>query len=120
MTTPISSNFNRLTAADMLKFKTYLVDNVSRSMEGEALVLGDRAAVIKERLKEVYVQTKVNLPDDMRTHLFNEILDEFTGFGPIQPLLDDPDVSEVMVNGPQKVFIEKNGRLIKSGVTFDD
>ncbi|HSM70122.1 MAG TPA: CpaF family protein, partial [Anaerolineales bacterium] len=46
--------------------------------------------------------------------------DEFTGFGPIQPLLDDPDVSEVMVNGPQKVFIEKNGRLIKSGVTFDD
>jgi pilus assembly protein CpaF len=120
MATPISSDFNRLTAADMLKFKTYLVENVSRSMEGEPLVLGDRAAVIKERLKEVYVQTKVNLPDDMRTHLFNEILDEFTGFGPIQPLLDDPDVSEVMVNGPNKVFIEKNGRLTKSGVTFDN
>jgi len=120
MATPVSSNFNRLTAADMLKFKTYLVENVSRSMEGESLVLGDRAAVIKERLKEVYAQTKVNLPDDMRTHLFNEILDEFTGFGPIQPLLDDPDVSEVMVNGPQKVFMEKNGRVTKSGVTFDD
>jgi len=120
MATPISSNFNRLTAADMLKFKTYLVENVSRSMEGESLVLGDRAVIIKERLKEVYVQTKVNLPDDMRMHLFNEILDEFTGFGPIQPLLDDPDVSEVMVNGPKKVFIEKNGRLTKSGVTFDD
>ncbi|MDX1377278.1 MAG: CpaF family protein [Anaerolineales bacterium] len=120
MTTPISSNFNRLTAADMLKFKTYLVENVSRSMEGESLILGDRAAIIKERLKEVYVQTKVNLPDDMRNHLFDEILDEFTGFGPIQPLLDDPDVSEVMVNGPQKVFIEKKGKLMKSGVTFDD
>lgn len=120
MTTPISSNFNRLTAADVLKFKTYLVENVSRSMEGEPLVLGDRAAIIRERLKEVYVQTKVNLPDDMRAHLFNEIVDEFTGFGPIQPLLDDPDVSEVMVNGPNKVFIEKNGRLTKSGVTFDN
>jgi pilus assembly protein CpaF len=89
-------------------------------MEGESLILGDRAAIIKERLNEVYVQTKVNLPDDMRKHLFNEILDEFTGFGPIQPLLDDPDVSEVMVNGPNKVFIEKGGRLTKSGVTFDD
>jgi len=120
MATPVSSNFKQLTSADMLKFKAYLVENVSRMMEGESLVLGDRAAMIKERLKEVYTQTKVNLPDDMRNHLFAEILDEFTGFGPIQPLLDDPDVSEVMVNGPNKVFIEKNGRLTKSGVTFDN
>ena len=113
MVTPVSSNFKQLTSADMLKFKAYLVENVSRMMEGESLVLGDRAAMIKERLKEVYTQTKVNLPDDMRNHLFAEILDEFTGFGPIQPLLDDPDVSEVMVNGPNKVFIEKNGRFNK-------
>ena len=120
MATPISSNYSRLTAADMLKFKTYLVENVSRSMEGEDLQLGDRAAIIRERLQQVYTQTKVNLPDDMRKHLFDEIIDEFTGFGPIQPLLDDPDVSEVMVNGPNKVFIEKGGRLTKSGVTFDD
>jgi len=120
MATPISSNFSRLTAADMLKFKTYLVENVSRSMEGEDIQLGDRATMIKERLQQVYTQTKVNLPDDMRKHLFDEIIDEFTGFGPIQPLLDDPDVSEVMVNGPNKVFIEKGGRLTKSGVTFDD
>ena len=120
MATPISSNYNQLTSADMLKFKAYLVENVSRMMEGESLQLGDRAAMIRERLKEVYAQTKVNLPDDMRNHLFSEIIDEFTGFGPIQPLLDDPDVSEVMVNGPNKVFIEKGGRLTKSGVTFDD
>lgn len=120
MATPISSNFNQLTAADMLKFKGYLVENVSRSMEGDPLQLGDRAELIKQRLNDVYVQTKVNLPDDMRTHLFHEIVDEFTGFGPIQPLLDDPDVSEVMVNGPNKVFVEKNGKVTKSGVTFDD
>ena len=120
MATPLSSNFKQLTSADMLKFKAYLVENVSRMMEGESLVLGDRAAMIRERLKEVYAQTKVNLPEDMRKHLFNEILDEFTGFGPIQPLLDDPDVSEVMVNGPEKVFMEKNGRVTRSGVTFDN
>lgn len=120
MATPLSSNFKQLTSADMLKFKAYLVENVSRMMEGESLVLGDRAAMIRERLKDVYAQTKVNLPEDMRKHLFNEILDEFTGFGPIQPLLDDPDVSEVMVNGPEKVFMEKNGRVTRSGVTFDN
>ena len=120
MATPISSNFTRLTSADLLKFKRYLVENVSRSLEGESLQLGDRAEMIKQRLNEVYVQAKVTLPEDIRKQVFNEILDEMTGFGPIQPLLDDPDVTEVMVNGPKKVFVEKNGKLTKSGITFDD
>jgi len=42
------------------------------------------------------------------------------GFGPIQPLLDDPDVSEVMVNGPKNVYVEKRGQLVRTNVTFDD
>ena len=120
MATPLSSNFTRLTSADLLKFKKYLAENISRSMEGEPLQLGDRAELIKQRLQDIYVQTKVTLPDDIRKQVFNEILDEMTGFGPIQPLLDDQDVSEVMVNGPKKVFIEKGGKLTKTAVTFDD
>ena len=120
MATPISSNFTRLTSADLLKFKRYLIENVGRSMEGEELQLGDRAEFMKQRLQEVYVQTKVSLPEDIRNQIFADILDELTGFGPIQPLLDDEDVSEVMVNGPKKVFIEKKGKLIKSAITFDD
>ena len=120
MATPIGTNFTRLTSTDLLKFKKYLVENISRSMEGESLVLGDRTEIITQRLNEAYVQTKVTLPEDIRKQVFNEILDEMTGFGPIQPLLDDPDVSEVMVNGPKKVFVEKKGQLTKSGVTFDD
>jgi len=120
MATPLSSNSTRLTSADLLKFKKYLAENISRSMEGEPLQLGDRAELIRQRLQEIYSQTKVTLPDDIRKQVFTEIVDEMTGFGPIQPLLDDPDVSEVMVNGPKKVFIEKGGKLTKTGVTFDD
>lgn len=120
MATPIASNFTRLTSADLLKFKRYLIENVGRSMEGEQLQLGDRAEFLKQRLEEVYTQTKVSLPEDIRKQIFHDILDELTGFGPIQPLLDDPDISEVMVNGPKKVFIEKGGKLTKSAVTFDD
>jgi len=120
MATPLSSNPTRLTSADLLKFKKYLAENISRSMEGEPLQLGDRAELIRQRLQEIYSQTKVTLPDDIRKQVFTEIVDEMTGFGPIQPLLDDPDVSEVMVNGPKKVFIEKGGKLTKTGVTFDD
>jgi pilus assembly protein CpaF len=120
MATPITSNFNRLTSTDLLKFKRYLIENVGRSMEGEPAQLDDRSEFIRERLNEIYVQTKVALPEDIRNQIFHDILDELTGFGPIQPLLDDPDVSEVMVNGPKKVFIEKKGKLTKSSVTFDD
>ncbi|MCC6299545.1 MAG: CpaF family protein [Anaerolineales bacterium] len=120
MATPIATNFTRLTSADVLKFKRYLVENVSRSMEGEEIQFGDRASFIKARLDETYVQTKVNLPQDLRKQIFAEILDELTGFGPIQPLLDDPEVSEVMVNGPKKVYVEKNGKLTKSPIAFDD
>jgi pilus assembly protein CpaF len=120
MDAPILSNFTRLTSADLLKFKRYLIENVGRSMEGEQLQLGDRAEFLKQRLGEVYIQTKVNLPEDIRKQIFDDILDELTGFGPIQPLLEDPDVSEVMVNGPKKVYIEKGGQLTKTPITFDD
>src|SRR5512138_2918577 len=120
MATPISSNFTRLTSADLLKFKRYLIENVGRSMEGQELDFGAKSEFMKQRLTEVYAQVKVNLPEDLRQQIFHDILDELTGYGPIQPLLDDPDISEVMVNGPKKVFIEKSGRLTKSPITFDD
>jgi pilus assembly protein CpaF len=120
MATPLASNFTRLTSADLLKFKRYLIENIGRSMEGDAWQVGDRYAFMKQRLQEIYSQTKVSLPEDIRQQIIHEILDELTGYGPIQPLLDDPDISEVMVNGPKRVFIEKSGRLMKSPVTFDD
>ena len=120
MATPVMSNFTRLTSADLLKLKRYLIEQVSRSMEGEQSQLGDHSDFVKQRLNEVYVQTKISLPEDLRKQIFHDILDEVTGFGPIQPLLEDEDVSEVMVNGPKKVFIEKKGKLTKSPVTFED
>ena len=120
MATPISANFTRLTSADLLKFKRYLIENVGRSIEGQEVPLAERDSFMKQRLHEVYSQSRVSLPEDLRQQIFHDILDELTGYGPIQPLLEDPDISEVMVNGPKKVFIEKNGRLMRSPITFDD
>ena len=55
-----------------------------------------------------------------RDQLLRDIMDEILGFGPIQPLLDDPDVSEIMVNGPNKIYIEKKGQLSRSPIKFED
>ncbi|HET7627867.1 MAG TPA: ATPase, T2SS/T4P/T4SS family [Bacillales bacterium] len=49
-----------------------------------------------------------------------ELINDLTGFGPINPLLLDPEVSEVMVNGPKRVYVERKGRLELSSVTFRD
>ena len=118
MTTPIPPG--RLTSADLVKLKYFLIENISRAMEGEALPVASRRDFVLERLKGIYSQTKLQLPDDIRNQVFKEVLDELLGYGPIQPLLDDDDVSEVMVNGPKKVYIEKKGRLIRTPVTFED
>jgi pilus assembly protein CpaF len=120
MATPLAANFTRLTSADLLKFKRFLVSSVSRSLDGETLPPSERNEILKQRMDEAYVQTKVNLPADVRQQIFQEIMDELTGFGPIQVLLDDPEVTEVMVNGPKKVYVEKAGKLTKSPVAFDD
>lgn len=48
------------------------------------------------------------------------LVDEIKGFGPIQPLLDDPEISEIMINGPHRVFIERAGRLESTRIAFRD
>lgn len=50
--------------------------------------------------------------------LISEIIDESIGFGPINQLIHDESVSEIMVNGPDMVYVEKKGRLVMSDVTF--
>ncbi len=55
-----------------------------------------------------------------RQRLVREIADEALGLGPLEPLLDDPTVSEIMVNGPRKVYVERNGLLSLTDVYFRD
>lgn len=55
-----------------------------------------------------------------RQRLIQEVMDEILGFGPIEPLLQDLNVNEIMVNGPRQVYVERKGKLEMSGVTFYD
>jgi pilus assembly protein CpaF len=111
---------SRLTGQDIIRLKKYLVDNISRAIEAEGTTAEQRSAFIKQGIEEVYAQANLKLPQDVRNMVFKEVLNDLLGYGPIQPLLDDPDVSEVMVNGPKKVYVEKKGQLTKTSVAFDD
>ena len=109
-----------LSSPDLLKLKYYLIDTVSRELEGNNVPHDDRKEFALKRLDDIYQRANLKLPDDMLRYVFKEVGDELFGFGPIQTLLDDSDVSEVMVNGPKSVYVEKNGKLIKTSVKFED
>ena len=55
-----------------------------------------------------------------RERLVEEVLDETFGFGPLEILLKEPGVADIMINGPKHVFIERNGRIERSKVVFRD
>jgi pilus assembly protein CpaF len=105
---------------DLSRLKSYIVNAISAELEASPPPPARRKEIINQYLQAVYQQTKLQLPNTIREQLFHEILDEMLSYGPIQSFLDDPDVSEVMVNGPNKVYIEKKGKLTKTNVIFEN
>ncbi len=75
--------------------------------------------IIREMFENILSQEGMVLTRQQRTAMFEQIIAEILGLGPIQPLLEDPDISEVMVNGPSRVYIEKKGKLILTDVRFE-
>ena len=69
---------------------------------------------------QVIEQEGIVLTRIERQRLFDEVYAEIRGFGPIEPLLQDPTINEVMINGPKSVYVEQKGKLKKSDVVFDD
>ncbi len=110
----------RMTGQDLVRLKKYLADSLMRVLESEGIDPSQRAAFIQQNIGRVFDTTQLKLPEDLKKEIFNQVLNDVLGFGPIQPLLDDPDISEIMVNGPKKIFVEKKGQLTKSEITFDD
>ena len=90
-----------LTADSSMVANTEMLEKLERTLD----------QILKERFHE--------LPRHISYEIFRQaILDELIGFGPITPLLRSPRVSEIMINGPDTIFIESGGRLFDSGVKF--
>ncbi len=62
----------------------------------------------------------IPVPRFERGRIISEVVDEVLGYGPIQPLLKDESVTEVMVNGPNQVYVERKGKLVLTDVRFRD
>ena len=65
-------------------------------------------------------ELKIALNESERRQVIQGIQDEMLGLGPLEPLLADPGISDILVNGPQQTWIERRGKLERSAVRFDD
>lgn len=120
MTNAVHTANRRLQIPEADKVKTYLVNTLLQEMEADSIPEDQHRQAIIKKLGEVYQRTRLQLPDSLREQIFREVLDDLLGYGPIQPLLEDPEITEVMVNGPRQVYIERAGKLIKTNVKFMD
>nr|WP_050522803.1 CpaF family protein [Pseudorhodobacter wandonensis] len=82
----------------------------------EANLKAEIAAIVSETLDEM----SVALNKDDRVALNQELYDEVMGLGPLETLLKDESVNDILVNGPKRIFIERNGKLTLTDITFKD
>jgi pilus assembly protein CpaF len=75
-------------------------------------------ALVRSELNRVVEDEKVPLSPEQRLRLISNVEDDVLGHGPLQRLLDDPSVTEIMVNGPDMVYVEQNGKLSRASVHF--
>ena len=82
---------------------------------------GDRLHAEVERLvAEIADERRIQLNGREQRQLAVELVDDILGLGPLEPLLDDDSITDIMVNGPDRVFVERRGKLTLSAVKFRD
>ena len=100
------------------RVQTRLLQELDQSMD-----LSRKAEVrahIQELFNAILAEESMVLARTEKERLFEQIVAEILGFGPLEPLLADDGITEIMVNGPKNVFIERKGLITRANVAFED
>ena len=94
-----------------------LLDTLDPKMDtAESDIVRDR---IRDEFEQILAEEEIILSRPEKQRLFEQIAADIMGFGPIQPLLEDETITEVMVNSPTHVYVERSGKLERTGVSFE-
>jgi pilus assembly protein CpaF len=75
---------------------------------------------LKSCIQKIVTADQIIISDDNLAHLVYEIQNEIIGLGPIEPLISDPSISDILVNNYRTIFVERKGRLERTNVHFDN
>src|SRR5438067_248479 len=98
------------------RLQARLIENID---EGEDEDREQRAARITDALNAVLAEMGLSLTKPEKQRLLDSVLNDFLGLGPIEALISDPTITEIMVNGPDQIFVEHKGKLTLSNVQFE-
>jgi pilus assembly protein CpaF len=105
------------------KVKTYIHSHLSEMIDlrratDQELQKDQLQARIRKHIQAALGQVQQQYPTVASEDLIHEIIDEAIGLGPIEPLLRDDTVTEIMVNGPYDILVEKNGKIQRTNLQF--
>jgi pilus assembly protein CpaF len=108
------------THTKMLELSLAVTDRILASFGSQTQIerTPETERLIQERFANYYRQSGTNLSQEQIKALYGMVITEIYGFGPIQNLLDDDSVTEVMVNGPNMIYAERKGKIVLTDVKF--
>lgn len=115
--TKIASKESIIDAKDRLQ--PLLLEYIDAAAANE-MDRSDLADQVSEAVNELMAQEKINLNLREQRELVNMLLNDMLGLGPLEPLLESEEITEIMVNGPKQIYIEEAGKIHLSDVTFRD
>jgi len=102
------------------KIRKLFITKHSSLFVNEAVDSAEIRNAIAYLLDEAIMREHLKVSDEDKKKVISDLTDEFSGLGPIENLMKDLDITEIMINGPEKVYVEKHGETTLSGVTFDN
>jgi pilus assembly protein CpaF len=92
---------------------------VEEMQDDETAEREDIVAKIEELVNSVLAESGTPLPRNERARLVDSLINDVLGLGPLEQLLNDPAITEIMINGPRQIYIEQAGKLTLSSVSFE-
>lgn len=111
-------------ADEYLALKEELHKEVIEIINRDAPESGSPEGLKGDRLKEIIANLiagrNLSIARLERTRIVNDVYNDVVGLGPLEPLLEDPEITEVMVNGPKSIYVERKGKIDLTSATFRD
>jgi pilus assembly protein CpaF len=95
-----------------------LVEVLGARLYDDAMSDGDLRRLVDTRLRQLLGEEQVPLSIQEKAHIIQQIGDNILGLGPLEPFVRDPEITEIMVNGPLAVYVERGGKIHKTEAEF--
>lgn len=121
--TATSTSINRPGNQRLFSIETQILSDLKKQFDLGSLQnvdAGKARRMLEEKVEQLFLQREFVLPELEKRHIFFAVLNDILGYGPLEPLLKDPQITEIMVNGASCVSIERQGVITQIPSYFRD